>query len=422
MKKHIKLYQNILKKKNFNKDKLFFALILFLLNPVTFVNGRTDIKILQNRIDSILTTVNCLSSVQVASASNYDLLYEYKPSEKMIPASITKLITSAAALMKLGLSYEFKTVLYTDDNNLSDGIINGNVYLKGYGDPDFSYDDIGKLVNQVLNWNITEITGNIIYDVSFLDTIHYGLANYYQGDTGPSYWPYVSAINLDKNKKISNPASYTAEVIYTELQNQNVRIDGIVIAGITPTSSKELGKVTRSICDVLAYMNKASDNHSAITVYKVLGAEVKSPPGSLENGSEVIIDFLSAVGIDRNNYEILEGSGLSRYNMVTSDVFIMLLKYMYDKVNTFDCFYKTLAVAGIDGTLKERMKGTEAEKNVHAKTGTLNSVSTLSGYAVSRDNELIIFYIAMNGFGTKANYYRKRQDDICEVICQFSRK
>ena len=68
------------------------------------------------------------------------------------------------------------------------------------------------------------------------------------------------------------------------------------------------------------------------------------------------------------------------------------------------------------------MTGTEAESNVHAKTGTLNSVTTLSGYAVSRDSELIIFYIAMNGFNKgNTNYYRQIQNDICEIICQFSR-
>ena len=68
------------------------------------------------------------------------------------------------------------------------------------------------------------------------------------------------------------------------------------------------------------------------------------------------------------------------------------------------------------------MIGTEAEGNVYAKTGTLNSVSTLSGYAVSRDNEVMIFYIAMNGFKRgNTSFYRQRQDDICEIICQFSR-
>ncbi|MDQ3193946.1 MAG: D-alanyl-D-alanine carboxypeptidase, partial [Bacteroidota bacterium] len=102
--------------------------------------------------------------------------------------------------------------------------------------------------------------------------------------------------------------------------------------------------------------------------------------------------------------------------------YIRLLKYMYDDVKTFDYFYNSLAVAGSDGTLRNRMIGSEAERNVHAKTGTLNSVSALSGYAVSRDNELLIFYIDMNGFGGGAASERYKQDQICELLCQFTRK
>ena len=68
------------------------------------------------------------------------------------------------------------------------------------------------------------------------------------------------------------------------------------------------------------------------------------------------------------------------------------------------------------------MKGTEAERNVHAKTGTLNYVSTLTGYAITRDGEPLIFYIAMNNFTGDRNVYRKKQDKICEILCKFSRK
>ena len=202
----------------------------------------------------------------------------------------------------------------------------------------------------------------------------------------------------------------------------NVKVDGIVVAGITPTASKEIADVSHTMFDVLAHMNKESDNHSAITVFKVIGAKFATPPGSIEKGEAAVVDFLTSIGNPRNIFEILEGSGLSRFNSVTSDLYVRLLKYMYDDVKTFDYFYSSLSIAGTDGTLRNRMIGTEAEKNVHAKTGTLNSVSSLTGYAVSRDNELLIFYIAMNGFGGGANQERYKQDQICNLLCQFTRK
>ena len=408
-----------------NKFSKYFSVILILfVTSTSFSKDKVSdkLKIFQARIDSIVATVNCSVSIQIASASKYDLLYSYKPEAKMIPASITKVITSTTALSLLSVNYQFKTVIYTDDNNLGDGVINGNLYIKGYGDPDFSSYDVVVLAKNVCGKNIREITGNIIYDDTYLDDEHYGLANYYNSDTKIAYWPYVCALSLDKNKSGSNPAYSAAKLLSDQLTSQNVKLDGIIVAGTTPDVALEITKTTRSITDVLTNMNKISDNQSAITVFKVIGANYKSPPGNLKNGSDAVADFLTSIGVSRKNYEILEGSGLTRYNYVTSDLYIQLLKYMFDDVKNFDYFYATLPVGGVDGTLKDRMNGTEAEKNVHAKTGTINGVSALTGYAVSRDNEPIIFYIAMNGCGNNSKPYRNKQDDICELICQFSRK
>ncbi|MFA5404385.1 MAG: D-alanyl-D-alanine carboxypeptidase/D-alanyl-D-alanine-endopeptidase [Ignavibacteria bacterium] len=404
--------------------KYFSILIILFVSTLSFSNNKVsdNIKIFQSRLDSIVATVNCSVSIQIASASKYDLLYAYKPEAKMIPASITKVITSATAFYTLGTNYVFKTVIYSDDNNLNDGIINGNLYIKGYGDPDLSSYDIVQAAKTIIGKNIKSITGNIVYDNSYLDDEYYGLANYYSSDTKITYWPYVCALSLDKNKGSNNPAYSAAKLLADELSSQNIKFDGIVVSGVTPGISKEITSISRSLIDVIYNMNKISDNQSAITVFKVIGANYKSPPGTLKNGSAAVIDFLSSIGVTRSNYEILEGSGLTRYNLVTSDLYMQVLKYMFDDVKNFDSFYASLPVGGIDGTLKDRMQGTEAEKNVHAKTGTINGVSTLTGYAISRDNEPIIFYIAMNGTGTNSKPYRKKQDDICELICKFSRK
>ncbi|MFC2093185.1 D-alanyl-D-alanine carboxypeptidase/D-alanyl-D-alanine-endopeptidase [Bacteroidota bacterium] len=405
------------------KKILPLLLLIFIFTNVSrsFEKQTDNISELRSKIDSIVKGLDCKVSVQIVSASEYDLLYEYNPKMQMIPASITKLVTSATALVELGTGYYFKTIVYTDDNNISDCVINGNLYLKGYGDPDLNSSDISYLAEKIANKNIREITGNIVFDESYFDNKYYGLANYYQSDTDLQWWPYISAINLDKNSSKYDPASSSAELLASELKDRKIKFEGITVSGFTPGVSKEVAQVSHSIYDVLTNMNKTSNNHSAITIFKVIGAKYKSPPGTLDKGSEAVINFLSSIGIDRNNYEILEGSGLTRYNMVTSDMLIRLLKYMFDEEDIFDYYYNSLSIAGVDGTLRKRMIGTEAESNVHAKTGTLNSVTTLSGYAISRDNELIIFYIAMNGFKGNTNYYRQIQDDICEIICQFSR-
>ncbi|MBS1518008.1 MAG: D-alanyl-D-alanine carboxypeptidase/D-alanyl-D-alanine-endopeptidase [Bacteroidetes bacterium] len=400
---------------------LFFLFQLFFLSPeITFSKDKIDQ--LADSIDVILNGVNYTVSVEVASADKYDLLYEFKPRINVIPASITKLITASSAIHYLGVDYNFRTVIFTDDTNIKDGIVDGNIYLKGFGDPDLNSSDISYLAKLFAAKNITEIKGNVIYDESYLDKQYYSLSDYYQGDTKSNYWPYVCGLNLNKNPGNYDPAASAGNLLSDELLSQNIKLDGIVISGVTPAGAKEVVEVSHSMYNVLSHMNKESDNQSAITLFKIIGAVNDSPPGSIEKGEQAVIDFLTAMGNSRNTFEILEGSGLSRFNTVNSDLYIRLLKYMYDDVKTFDYFYGSLAVAGKDGTLRNRMIGTEAENNVHAKTGTLNSVSCLSGYAVSRDNELLLFFIAMNGFGGSSNGPRNLQDQICEQLCMFSRK
>ncbi|MBK6505730.1 MAG: D-alanyl-D-alanine carboxypeptidase/D-alanyl-D-alanine-endopeptidase [Ignavibacteria bacterium] len=406
-------------------DCRFRILTAFILIVITGLSGtliaRDRIEEFGLSMDSIVNETNGRVSIQITSADKYDMIYLHNPEEKMIPASITKLITAAVAIDVLGINFDFKTVVYTDDSDIKDGVINGNVYLKGFGDPDLNSSDITYLAKEVVSKGIKEITGNIIYDESYLDDNHYGLANFYSGDTKQGYWPYVSAINLNKNPGQIDPAATAAEILMSELTSMGVTASGITLGGETPTGAKELAVMSHSLYDVISHMNKESDNHSAITVFKVVGAEYKSAPGSLEKGESAVVDFLTQIGNPRGAFDIVEGSGLSRFNTVNSDLYIRMLKYMYDDVKTFDYFYGSLAIAGVDGTLRNRMTGTEAEKNVHAKTGTLNSVSTLAGYAVSRDNELMIFYIAMNGFGGGHSGARYRQDMMCAALCRFSR-
>jgi D-alanyl-D-alanine carboxypeptidase/D-alanyl-D-alanine-endopeptidase (penicillin-binding protein 4) len=404
----------------------YFWLFLFTLNYFVFGQfSKTKVENLQHRLDSVLTPVvasGITVSAKVVHADYNKTLYEYDPEVKVIPASITKLITSACAFSKLGQSFNIPTIIYTDDNNISDGVINGNIYIKGFGDPDLYTGDVDYLANILVKTSIREITGNIVADESYFDTDYSGLAGYYKGDTGPSYWPYITALSYNKNEGSSNPALDAASTLSADLQASGVIVSGTVISGQTPGGAKQLAQISHSIFDVLSNMDKESDNHSAITIFKLLGAKFISNPGTLQKGQEVAESFLSEIGVNRYSFEILEGSGLSRYNQVNADLYMKLLKYLYDDRFLFDYFFHALSVAGVDGTLKERMIGTEGEGNIHAKTGTLNGVSSLCGYAVDRDSEILIFFIVMNGFRGSANKMHDVQDDFAISLAGFSRK
>lgn len=90
--------------------------------------------------------------------------------------------------------------------------------------------------------------------------------------------------------------STAASILLDNLVSLNVKVDGIVVAGIIPTASKEIADVSHTMFDVLAHMNKESDNHSAITVFKVIGAKFATPPGSIEKGEAASMDFLTWIG------------------------------------------------------------------------------------------------------------------------------
>jgi serine-type D-Ala-D-Ala carboxypeptidase/endopeptidase (penicillin-binding protein 4) len=388
-----------------------------------FSSERTDE--LSSKLDAIcrpLKSAGIRISCKVVHADFNKTLYELDPEEPMIPASITKLITSAVAFSKLGSSYGIATKVFTDDSDINDGVINGNLYLKGYGDPDLNSGDIQTLASELTKKGIKEITGNIVADESFFDNNYYTLSGHYNSDTGPSYWPYVNALSLDKNSGSYNPAISAASQLSSALVSYGVNVQGTVISGSTPAGAKEVTQVSHGIFDVLAYMCKESDNHSAITIFKMLGAKFKSNPGTLEEGQQVVSEFLTELGVERYSYEILEGSGLTRYNKVNAELYMKLLKHMYDDRFLFDYFLNSLSISGKDGTLKKRMIGTSAEGNVFAKTGTLNSVSALSGYVINKDSEILMFYIVMNGFGGNATDMRAAQDDVCIVLSEFARK
>ncbi len=403
------------------KAALIFAVLFIFQFTYSQKIPQDKIDELAGKIDSIclpLKSAGIKVSCKVVHADFNKVLYELDPEMGMIPASITKIVVGVTAYAKLGANYQIPTIIYTDDNNIKDGSIDGNLYIKGYGDPDLNSGDVQVLAEELNKLGIKQITGNIVADESYFDNVYKTLSGVYKGDTGPSYWPYVSALCLDK----TYGAISTANLLSGDLSALGINVQGTVIAGTTPGGAKELVQVSHSIYDVLSYMLKESDNHSAITIFKLLGAKYRNQPASLEDAQEVINSFLTELGVDRYSYEILEGSGLTRYNKVNAEMYMKMLKYMYDDRFLFDYFMNSLSIAGKDGTLRKRMIGTEAEGNVYAKTGTINSVSALSGYVIDKDSEILMFYVVMNGFGGNAGEMRAAQDDVCITLAGFSRK
>jgi D-alanyl-D-alanine carboxypeptidase/D-alanyl-D-alanine-endopeptidase (penicillin-binding protein 4) len=144
-------------------------------------------------------------------------------------------------------------------------------------------------------------------------------------------------------------------------------------------------------------------------------------PGGNESGRQGVRGFLAALGIDTAAIVVSDGSGMSRYNLLSASALTRLLEKVHAMPDIFPLFYETLPVAGIDGTLENRMKGTAAAGNVRAKTGTLKGASALSGYVTSAEGELLAFSILMQNYASPADAYRGVQDSIAVFLSNFRR-
>ena len=220
---------------------------------------------------------------------------------------------------------------------------------------------------------------------------------------------------------VKSPAWYAAALLREYLQSEGISILGRTRVGTAPSRVRQLAENRDPILDVCRWMNKDSDNFAAEMVLRSLGAKSGGPPGTLEKGVEAIDKFLDQAGIARTSHRIHDASGISHQNAVSADAFVTLLRYMCTRRDLFEAFYSTLPSAGVDGTLRGRMRGTEAAGNLRAKTGTLNGVTSLAGYVKSADDELLIFSITSQDIPSGKKRYKSLQDKIGVILANFSR-
>lgn len=166
---------------------------------------------------------------------------------------------------------------------------------------------------------------------------------------------------------------------------------------------------------------KVSQNLYAETLLKAVGAW-KGGLGTTEGGRVATRALLSSWGIAEAGYVQMDGSGLSRYDLVTPDMLVTILEHLYRDPRHRDAFVATLPVAGNDGTLSTRMKKTRAEGNAMAKTGSIANVRSLSGYVRTRDGETLAFSILANNFTIPASTVNWIADLAVETLANFSRK
>jgi D-alanyl-D-alanine carboxypeptidase/D-alanyl-D-alanine-endopeptidase (penicillin-binding protein 4) len=200
---------------------------------------------------------------------------------------------------------------------------------------------------------------------------------------------------------VHQPALYTASAFARILKNKGIKIKGQVrLIDLKKESYKRNDLVllcshkSPPLTQAIAYINKESDNLSAEMLLKTMGG-IYNGYGTSENGSSIVKGFLGYIGTDVKSLTMADGSGLSHENRVTARIIVDLLTFMY-RSEYRKSFMDSLSVAGVDGTLKKRLRGTAAKGNLKGKTGTLNGVSALSGYVTTSYGQSLVFSIVSN--------------------------
>ena len=222
-------------------------------------------------------------------------------------------------------------------------------------------------------------------------------------------------------KSVPKPELFAGELFRTTLKVHELQVLGNCKKGTLPSSAVPIATVCTPLDTVLSSMLKNSNNLAAENVLKTIAAVTFGVPGTSKNGITVLYQFLNSLGIDTTTMRIVDGSGVSRYNLVNADVLMQFLTEIAHRKDLFLRLYSLLPQPCVDGTLEQRMCGTPAENNVRAKTGTLQGVSCLAGYATTADNELLAFTVMMQHFIGKAGAARSLQDSIAVALTTISR-
>ncbi len=241
---------------------------------------------------------------------------------------------------------------------------------------------------------------------------------YVSGNTLPPQ--FASNDTVENSVNIYSPDLYFLNLFKEHLVKNGIKITGDIGLKKKPATSKWLSVFSRPYDSVMTYMNKRSDNLSAEMVLYSLAASFNVYPVTARQGIKVIDSLLTLSGVLRNDYVLADGSGVSRYNLLSAEQILSVLKYMYSvDPYLFNTFLKSLPQAGLDGTLGKRMNDTDAEGKVYAKTGTLRGVSCLSGYVTAENDHLLAFSILEQNFIDQTAYARYIQDKICQVLARY---
>jgi serine-type D-Ala-D-Ala carboxypeptidase/endopeptidase (penicillin-binding protein 4) len=334
-------------------------------------------------------------SVSVDIANAGQTLYAHAPNTMRRPASNEKLLLSMALLDRFGADLRIPTI--AGASNVHAGVVRGNLWILGRGDPEVRASRLGALAAQLKHAGISKIRGRVM-----------GARTYFRHDWWARGWQpgwhrYValpSALTFDHNvvggRLIRNPETRAAAALTAQLERRGISVRGRPGAGAPPSHTTTLAQVrSRPLSALLAAMDRPSDNYYAEVLGKALAADRSGPPGTIGKAAAAIESFTDAHGAD---FSLYDSSGLSYSDRVNASGIVNLLTYA--ETAPWGGDLRRALPTGGQGTLEDRLH----DVRVRAKTGTLNEVSALSGWVwLEHEHRWVAFSILSGGMSKDAS-------------------
>ena len=402
---------------------------------------------LRHFVDSLTTQTefrNANWGVLIVNPRTGDTLYSKNAGKLFMPASNMKIITSAAALTLLGPDYTYRTT-FLADGPVRDSLLDGNLLVIGRGDPTISDNMRGvattvmdALADSVRAHGIREVTGSLArVGDAFPDSIHgYGwewddLGEYYaagvdelifnEGMAPTTLRPPPDTVRDSLySGPAKDPATGYLNAFNDALLRKQITVEAGVMDSILPTPFKMdtlFTFMSLPMRNIIPALMKPSQNQIAEILLKTIGLE-RGGMGTADSARKIVGQLLLSWGVQPDGFVIRDGSGLSRHDLVSPETIVRVLDRIQQDT-AFAVFYNAMPIAGVDGTLKDRMKGTPAEGNVHAKTGSIASARSLSGYVTTAEGERLIFSVLSNNWTTPSSEVTGVADQIAAALASY---
>ena len=473
-----------------NKFTQLFLCIFVSFFFTSFTNAKSVLDQRKQIEDLIKKNIKGSDAFSLIIGTRGDL-FERNSHVMLIPASITKLATSLTALEQLTPGTKVQTDVFSSAH-IQDENLNGDLYLRGGGDPGFVSESMWKLVNDISRTGLKTVQGDIIVDDSFFDHVRFDesrddlrVERAYDAPVGalsfnwnsvniyvrPSHLGDMASVILDPEnefselentvktvsngttdiqiqrvekpdhdvfkvrgqirldegekvlyRSVSRPDLWSGYQLKAFLRNHGIEVTGKVRAGSVGSAAIPLiSAESKPIESMVIDMDKFSNNFVAEMLTKLIGAKVKTP-GSIALGMKVISEKLDRIEACKGEHSLVSPSGLTHRNRISTHCLWNILNLTKEKFLIAPEYMSSLPIAGIDGTMKKRLKSDAFIGTVRAKTGSLEGVVSLAGYIRGgnigeKQNTFTPFAMIYNGKQDESKI-RDFFDSILQVVTQ----